>query len=330
MNQRKKILVVGYGSMGRRRIRLVSELLYEVEFICVDSNLKRRMQAKKAGIEVYSNLEEGIKKKPDIAFVCTSPGHHAEIILRLIDAGINIFTELNLTSDKYDIISIEAKKKGVTVFVSSTLLYKRQMEIFDRLVKTQKKPVTYIYHVGQYLPDWHPWENYKDFFAGKKSTNGVREILAIQIPWIIQTFGKIGSVNAIHQKCTELEIDFPDSIVMSIEHENSNIGTFVADVVSRKATTRLEIINEDLYVSWGGHNEDLYLLNMKTKELEQVQIYESTEHVEGYSDNIEERPYREEIKAFFNVINGERARYTLEDDEYVLSLIDKIEGIKGN
>ena len=73
-------LVVGYGSMGRRRIRLLSELMPDVEVICVDSNTDRQKQAKDAGFVVYGNLEETVNENLDVAFVCTSPGRHANII----------------------------------------------------------------------------------------------------------------------------------------------------------------------------------------------------------------------------------------------------------
>lgn len=322
-----KSLIVGYGSMGRRRIRLLTQIDDDMEFICVDSNPERIIQAEQAGVKGYSTLDEGINECPDFAFVCTSPGYHANIILNLVNAGLNVFTELNLTSDKYDEIMAAARENNVIVFISSTLLYKRQIDIIDSLVKQQKKPVMYIYHVGQYLPDWHPWESYKDFFAGHRETNGVREIFAIQMPWIVNAFGKVTGLQVLSQHCTELDIDFPDSITVSIKHDTGNIGVFTADVVSRKAVTRLEVIGENLHLFWDGHNDDLFKLNLDTKELEQIKVYESDEHVEGYSDNIAEQPYREELIDFLAVVKGEGiSRYSLEQDKYVLSVIDRIEG----
>ncbi len=89
--------------------------------------------------------------------------------------------------------------------------------------------------------------------------------------------------------------------------------------------TRLEIIGEDLHLFWDGHNDDLRVLNLETKELESVRVYESEEHIEGYSDNIAEEPYRDEIKEFIEAIEGKQVRYGLEQDGYVLGLIDKIE-----
>lgn len=326
----KIILVIGYGSMGRRRIRLAGELLSDVKYICVDNNEKRQIQARDDGHIAVSSLDKGLEFSPDAAFVCTSPGYHAEIILKLISAGVHVFTELNLTSDRYDLIEETAKKKGTVVFVSSTLIYKRQMEIFKAAVLEQNKPLTYIYHVGQYLPDWHPWESYKDFFIGKKETNGIREILAIQLPWIVDTFGKVKDIKVIKQNCTTLDIDFPDSVILNIVHENGCIGSFVADVTSRKAVTRLEIFGEDIHLFWDGHNDDLKTLNLETKELKDISVYAIEQHIEGYSDNIAEEPYKDEIKEFIGAITGKKVRYGLEQDTYVLSLIDKIENEYGN
>ena len=189
-----------------------------------------------------------------------------------------------------------------------------------------KTPLTYTYHVGQYLPDWHPWESYKDFFVGKMETNGVREILAIQLPWIIDVFGDVEQIHSESARCTKLDIDFPDSIITLIRHKNGCIGTFVTDVVSRKPTTNLEIIGETLHLTWAGHNNDMFLFDIDNKEMKSVKIYDTREHIEGYSDIIEEQPYRDEISAFLRVIEGkEEPRYSLEKDLRILSIIDKIE-----
>lgn len=324
----KKILVVGYGSMGRRRIRLVRRLVPTAEIICLDSNSDRIIKAEEDGCVSVSSIDEGVRHKPDVAFVCTSPGSHLNIILKLLSSGIHVFSELNLSTKGYDDIEKLARDNNVVCFLSSTLIYKRQMEIIDEIVSRQNKPLTYVYHVGQYLPDWHPWENYKDFFVSKKETNAIRELLAIQLPWIIRTFGKVKEVNVLFQKCTNLDINYPDSAIVLIAHENGTIGSFTVDVVSRKAMTKLEIIGESVHVIWGGHNDDLYEYNIETKEMNKLKVYDIDEHVDGYSENISEEPYLQEIIEFFNTINGVKPKYDINDDTYVLNLIDIIESDK--
>ncbi len=323
-------LVVGYGSMGKRRVRLTMELLPDARFVCVDSKVYRQEEAKKSGHLIFESIQEAVEKNSfDAAFVCTSPGSHADIVLRLIDKNIPVFCELNLITNKYYEIKLLANQKNVPIFVSSTLLYKRQMVLLKQLVSEQKRPLTYVYHVGQYLPDWHPWESYKDFFVGNKQTNGVREIYAIQLPWIVDCFGEIDSFSSLSTRSTGLDIDFPDSLISVFNHKNGNIGVFVADVVSRKAVARLEVTGESLHVFWDGHNDDFYLYDIEKRQMNQIQVYDTIEHLEGYSDIITEQPYREELIDFFRYIKGEsKPRYSLEDDEKILKLIDKIEGIE--
>ncbi len=322
-----KALIIGYGSMGKRRIRLLQKLINDVEIIAVDSNPERVKQAEEAGVKPFTDLQKALEEKPDIAFVCTSPGHHAEIILKLLERSVHVFTELNLVDKDYDKIISLANEKNCVVFMSSTMLYNKMINKIDEIVKQTTKPLTYIYHIGQYLPDWHPWESYKDFFICKKETNGVREIFAIQLPWIINTFGKISNITSNSQRCTGLDIEFNDSIIADMRHENGNIGIFLADTVSRKAVTCLEVIGEDVHIFWHGHNDDLELYNIETMEVEKISVYESIEHTEGYADNIIENQYTDEIKDFLSAVyEGTEPRYSIEKDKYTLAIIDQIEG----
>lgn len=321
-----KILVVGYGSMGRRRIRLSRKLYPDAEYVCVDNNRERVMNIIKDGHKAFELLSEAIKEKPDVAFVCTSPGHHADIILELVKAGIDTFTELNLVSEHYDEIIQFAKQNDVHVFMSSTMLYDAQIVAIENKIKETNDSLTYIYHVGQYLPDWHPWESYKDFFIGKKETNGCREIYAIQLPWILDAFGLVKNVTCLSKKSTNLEIDYCDTYTTLFEHENGTHGVMVVDVLAREATTYLEVMGEHLHIKWNGSVESLQCFDLKSGKMKKMDSYEKLEHVEGYADNINENEYLDEIKAFFNWIeNNQLPKYTLEKDKYTLKLIDQIE-----
>ena len=60
-----------------------------------------------------------------------------------------------------------------------------------------------------------------------------------------------------------------------------------------------------------------------------MSAYKSTEHIDGYADHITEDPYRDEIRDFLKAVyQGGSPRYSLDKDAYILSLIDKIEGIR--
>ena len=324
-----KVLVVGYGSMGRRRIRLYKQLDTDAQFFCVDSNPERIKQINDDGHMAFTDLSEAVKENPDLAFVSTSPLSHATIIPVLLQNKINTFTEINLSSKNYDYMISLAKENDVKLFLSSTMLYEEQIKRIKDFVKKEKQPLTYVYHVGQYLPDWHPWESYKDFFIGRKESNGCREIYAIQLPWIVDTFGDIENLSSVSQKSTKLEIDYDDSYISTFEHKNGNKGVFVVDVVSRVATTYLEVIGENIHLVWDGSNDGLKVFNIAEKKIETFTAYTNLEHNENYAANIAENPYLDEIKDFISYVkNGTEPKWSIQKDYAVLDLIDKIEGVK--
>ena len=127
-----KVLVIGYGSMGRRRIRLFSQIDSSAQFICVDSNPERLKQIIIDGYMGYSELNKALLEKPEIAFVCSSPLSHAEVIPVLLENNIDTFTEINLSSRKYDEMIRISKENDVNLFLSSTMLYKKQIQKIDR------------------------------------------------------------------------------------------------------------------------------------------------------------------------------------------------------
>ena len=179
-----ELLVVGLGSMGKRRARLIRGVEPSAALAGVDFAPARREEARALGIEPYESIAAAVAARHfDAAFVCTAPLTHAGIIGELLDAGLPVFTELNLVDDGYDALIAKAAQKGLPLFLSSTMLYRAETQYIKRRVAAFAKPVNYIYHIGQYLPDWHPWENYKNFFVGDRRTGGVREIFGIDLPF---------------------------------------------------------------------------------------------------------------------------------------------------
>ncbi len=322
------ILIIGLGSMGQRRLRIIQENYPKYQLSGVEFAQERREDVmKKYGIPCYASIEEAVNdQKYDAAFVCTPPKTHADIIVDILSRGINVFTELNLLSNRYDEIISLSEEKNLKIFMSSTLLYRKEIQIIDQLVK-KKGPLMYIYHMGQYLPDWHPWECYKNFFVGNKETNGCREIFAIQLPWILKVFGnKVNSIYTSKKKITKLELDYPDSYLVMLEHNSGNRGCIAVDIVSRKATTYLEIIGEDVHIKWDGTPNGLMNYNFETKSFETVHVYDSFEQNENYAATIIEDAYAEEVKCFFDYLTQNiPVSYDLHDDYKTLSLINMIE-----
>lgn len=322
------VIVVGLGSMGRRRVRLLKQMNESFIIGGVDSKEDRRKKAEEElSIKTYASLEAAFDNiHPQCAIVCTSPLSHADIIEACLLNNCHVFTELNLVNDKYQSNIQLADEKNKVLFISSTQLYKDEICYIKDKVTNNNSKLNYIYHVGQYLPDWHPWESINEYFVGDKRTNGCREIFAIELPWIIKTFGEIESFEVASGKNSGLSIQYNDNYILMIKHVNGNKGILCVDVISRNAVRYLEIYGEELYITWDGTPSGLKEYDIKNKEERIINLYENVDKQEGYAAFVIENDYMNELNAFFGMINGNNGtEYTFEDDYKVLALIDRIE-----
>lgn len=329
------IVVIGLGSMGKRRIRLLKQYIErEVEqkndwsIAGIDSNIERCLECREMfGIETYDSLKTAMTNiNIDSAVISTSPHTHAGIIKECLENDLHVFSELNLLSEGYlDNIQL-AKKKEKTLFLSSTFMYRKEMQYIKEVIQNNRFCGAYRYHVGQYLPEWHPWESYKNFFVGRKDTNGCRELFAIELPWLVDIFGEIKTVYSVHRKVSNLEIDYDDSYQVLIEHASGVIGNLSVDIVTPKAGRDLEIWSEGFHIGWKGTPDTLTRFHADTKEMEYISLYDQVEHKEGYNQFVVENAYYDELVNFIHVIQHlELPRYSFEKDKEILEWIDKIE-----
>lgn len=323
-----KIIVIGLGSMGKRRLRLLSEQK-DVELFGIDSQASRCAEVKeKFGIECYQSIEEACKNQSiEAAIISTSPLSHANIIKECLEHNLHVFTEINLVQDGYDENIALAKSKDKVLFLSSTFLYRKETQTIIEKVHEAKCPLNYIYHVGQYLPDWHPWESYHNYFIGDPRTNGCREIMAIDLPWLVTAFGPIKAVKVLKSKNTELNIQYNDNYLIMLEHETGAKGVFAVDVVSRMPYRRIDVYGETLQLSWNGTPDSLYEYDLEKKQQVNIKLEHASEHLEGYASFITENPYREELNAFLQQLSDPsfQPAWSFEKDRIVLDWIDKIE-----
>ena len=343
-----KLLIVGLGSMGKRRARLSKGIDAALHIVGVDTAEARRAEACTLGLAdaAYPTIAEAVAAEhPDAALVCTAPLSHAAVIgelldndlpvftelnlvgdgyAELLDAGLPVFTELNLVDDGYDELTAKAREKGLPLFLSSTMLYRRETQYIKQQVQAFGKPVHYIYHIGQYLPDWHPWENYKNFFVGNARTGGVREIFGIDLPWLLDAFGDAESVTVQKDTISDLGLPYPDCVTLLLRHKGGVQGVLAADVVSRKAVRSFECFGDGIHLFWEGNPKALY--EFKDGDKQPVNTYASFEHDSRYSDNIVENAYVDELTNFFGVLKGtETPRWSFTKDLAAIQLMDKIE-----
>src|SRR4030065_237703 len=97
-----KFLIVGLGSMGKRRIRNLQYLGYN-DIIGYDIRPDRNAEAEaKYGIVTYESFDSAFEQNPDALIISTPPDEHSNYILKSIELDLPFLVEASVVDDRYD------------------------------------------------------------------------------------------------------------------------------------------------------------------------------------------------------------------------------------
>lgn len=314
----KKFLIVGLGSMGKRRIR---NLFFNGErhMVGFDIRLERCREAEeKYGIKTIERFDKINPENFDVMIISTSPEAHGDYIRYALKHKKHFFVEHPTSDDGYK--DILKNKNPSTVKASScTMRFYTPIKMMKKMLGEGKigKILAFQYHMGQYLPDWHPWEDYRKVYFSKKETGACREMLPFELIWLNWVLGsKVKEVRGFIRKVSELDMKAEDVVAASLIYENNITGNIMIDVVSRKPFRTLRILGSEGVLDWERFDSTIKLYNAKSKTTKTISVPQGRPE-KGYVN--EEEMYQQEIKAFLDAIYG-KAKYPFTFEENLLNL----------
>lgn len=317
-----KFLIVGLGSMGKRRIRNL-QYLRAGDIIGFDLQEDRTKEAtEKYKIRTLGNFEEAMDENPDALIICTPPDLHVKYALIAATNNKHFFVEASVVDEGMDELIALCKGKKIVAAPSCTMRFHPSVRKIRELVNSGVigKPLAFTYHSGQYLPDWHPWEDYRKFYVAKKETGAAREIVSFELVWLTWMFGNIDAISCFKGKLSKLDVDIDDAYQIIIKFKSGVFGHMLIDVISRVPDRSCKIFGEEGVTLWDwGVGAKVYTAKDKcwTNYPEKGGIA-----VEGYTEKIKEEPYIEEMDRFIRAIKKEeKYPYTLEEDKTILDLL---------
>lgn len=316
--------------MGKRRIRNLHELKIK-DIIGYDTNKERCNQAKELyKIEVTDNLDSALEKNLDAMIISTPPDKHKEHALIAIERKIPFFTEVNTMNpeDMQDIINM-CKKNNVKGMPSCNIIFHPSVIKIRKNIEQGKigKVLTFNYHSGTYLPNWHPWEKLSDYYAHKKETGGGRDQIMWEFPWIYQILGKPNKISAFTKKMGDFDADIFDVYDLLIEFENGVIGHIMVDVIQRPQSRFCEIIGTKGTIRWEYDNK---MVAIYDTENETWKNYPEDKDYKGYTVETPKsgfsikdvglgESYIDEMKCFLEMVKGNsEPSFTFEDEKILL------------
>jgi len=319
-----KFLVVGLGSMGKRRIRNLKQLSQN-DIIGFDTKEDRCKESQsKYSIQTFTDISSALKEKPNAMIISTPPDLHMKYAKIAIENKLHFFTEASVVQEEMNEIIQLLKISDIVGLPSCTMRYHPIVLQVNELINSNKigKPLAFLHHFGQYLPDWHPWEDYRKFYVSKRETGACREIVPFELVWLISTFGEIASLIATKTKVSNLDMDIDDIYNILLEFKNGMQGNLTVDVIARFPFRQLKILGENgvITADWSERIIKYYTNDQgwNTIKIDDGKVEQNYIHGEG--------PYIEEMKNFIKTINKEIPQpYTFEEDLKILKLLESIE-----
>jgi predicted dehydrogenase len=323
-----KALVIGLGSMGRRRVRCLRH--HGVTSISgFDTRHDRRAAAAaEYGIDVRDTLAAQDLQAFDVVVISTPPDAHHTAIAWSVAAGRPCFVEASVIREPLPALDRLARERGVLVAPSCTLRFHAGIRDITQVVRSGRygKVCNFSYHCGQYLPDWHPWEKVTDYYVSNPATGGAREIVPFELTWMVDAFGWPSSVRGTRMRTADVGAPIDDTYAALLAFEGF-VGTLVVDVVARQAVRKLTLNFERASLAWDWDSGVVRIWEADNGRHVELHQPKSSAHA-GYHQAIGEAMYLDEIGAFLAAASG-RGNYphTLADDIRVLDLLEAIEAI---
>lgn len=321
-----RVLQIGLGSMGKRRIRNMQVTGVD-EIVPYDSSEERRREAAEMyGVTAVEELTDELLAGIDAIVVSTPPDKHLPYIQLAIRLRKPAFIEASVISEGLLAAAEEAEAAGVLIAPSCTLRFHPAIRKIKEIAcgGAFGKITNFTYVTGQYLPDWHPWEDISKFYVGKKETSGSREMVPFELTWLLDVTGMPTDVCGYYGRTMDLGVDIDDSYAIALKFPDA-VGTLACDVVSRFATRSLFLNLERAQVRWSWEENAVRLYDAETKGWE-IFDFSPGAAAEGYNENITEDMYVDELRCFLDAARGEGVfPNTLRDDVAVLGILEAVE-----
>lgn len=320
-----KFLVVGLGSMGKRRVRNL-QAVGAAEVIGFDLREDRRKEAcERYGIQTIDSWAAAKRTDVDAWVVSTPPLTHAAIALEALECGRHVFTEADLP-DPLTKKVIEARDRlGYVAVPSCTMLHFPGSNLVRRLILDGAigRPLLFTYHTGQHLDDWHPWEDSTSFYAGQRDTGAAREIVPFELVWLTKLFGPVNHTMGLHGRTGTLRAEIDDHYVLLLQFDCGVTGSLVVDALSRPEVRALRICGDNGVLEWNQADRVVRVRRDNESDWE-VHALDRGSVESGYINP--EEPYIAEICDFIAAIRGEKPfPHSFEEDEAVLKLLLDVE-----
>jgi predicted dehydrogenase len=295
-----RALIVGLGSIGRRHARNWSALGYGPLVVCHQA---RAPQPEPLGVEArdYDDLDRALEcERPQVVLVTNPTSLHVAAARTAIEAGAHVLVEKPLGSslDGVPELLAAARSHGGGLMVAYNLRFHPGLARMKALLEQGAvgHVVSARAEVGEYLPDWHPWEDYRRGYSARRDLGGGAVLtFSHELDALCWLLGAPSRVTAMVAHGSSLDMDAEDVAEIVVQFESGVIGSVHLDYVRRAPRRAIELVGENGVLRREFHRNRLELYTTETRQ------WRSEDGDPTYARN---QMYMDELRSFVETVRA--------------------------
>jgi len=243
-------LIVGCGSIGRRHAKNLKSLgVRDLGFCDTNASALNYGKEELHG-EIFSDYREALAQfRPDLVLICTPPVYHVEEALAALEARAHVFIEKPLSHESGGIQALiaEARRRDRNVQIGYNMRFHPGLQILKELIDSGKlgRVLWLNVEAGQYLPDWRPWQHYRESYSARHELGG-GIILdgSHELDYICWLLGRPTEVTCRAEHLSSLDVDVEDSAWIYLTFPERRRAELHLDFVQRAYTRTCKVVGE--------------------------------------------------------------------------------------
>jgi predicted dehydrogenase len=249
-----RVLIIGSGSIGNRHKKNLQQLGIH-QFAWVSPQRKKSEEIPSATEKRFYSFEDSLSFKPNAVFVCNPTSLHFETAAFYLKNRIPVYLEKPISASLQEAELLEKIVSETKVFCMVGYQYrfhptlKLAKNIIDR--GDLGKILSIRSEVGEYLPDFHPEEDYRISYAARSELGGgVLLTLSHEIDYLCWMFGSMSEIQCTGGRKSNLEIDVEDFASLSMKNNSGILIQLNMDFIRKPPVRTLEVKGSDASLYW--------------------------------------------------------------------------------
>jgi len=247
-------LIVGLGSIGRVHLRNLVALGRRNLILC-HSGKSTLPESELNGFVVVRSLEQALSSRPLAALITNPTALHVPTATLAAQAGCHLFLEKPVSHTEEGVVALlhQVEQQRLCAQVGFQFRFHPALQQIKMWLTNEAigRVISAHVHWGEYLPDWHPWEDYRRSYSALAALGGgVISTLCHPFDYLRWLLGEVKSVMALSHCSGSLEIEVEDVAEIMLRFTSGVIGSIHLDYLQRPHRHTLEIIGERGTINW--------------------------------------------------------------------------------